>query len=105
MKFLNIFRGEPNLCSAAFGRKDFRIISFQLHDANFQKTELIEGILNLTLVCKATANSKSTFGRKNFRIVSFQLHDANIQKTEFIARILNVVFQFTTANSKSRSQN
>ena len=97
MKFLNIFRGEPNLCSAAFGRKkDFRIVSFQLHHANFQKTEFMEGILNLTLVCKATANSKSTFGRKNFRIVSFQLHDANFQKTEFIARILNahVVCQF-----------
>ena len=44
--------------------KGSRIVSFQVHGANFQKTAFIEGILNLTLVCKATANSKSTFGRK-----------------------------------------
>ena len=50
MKILNILREEPNLCSAAFERKDFRIISFQIHDANFQKTEFNKGIL--TLACK-----------------------------------------------------
>ena len=47
VKILNILRGEPNLCSTAFGRKDFRIISFQTRDANFQKTEFNKGILNL----------------------------------------------------------
>ena len=85
---MNILRGEPNLCSAASlfnyrlsGKKTFPIISFKLHDANFQRTEFIESILNLVSSLQVLQPIQNRLlEEKNFWIISFQLHDANFRR-------------------------
>ena len=82
--------------------KTFGLSAFNYTIQIFEKTELIEGILNLTLVCKATANSKSTFGGK--KLSDCQFSTARCKYSE--DRIHRRYFDFTlvckaTTNSKS----